>query len=232
MSNNGNGSGRAPAAILEDVASAVVVADAADASSLQALATAWEELAGALRRDSDRGMRELAEGCGRSLAAALADPALAPAALTAANDAVTQLQARLSRHAERAAPEAKPRAPERVERDADTVSLFGDFLQESADGLSRADQILMAVEEQGATAEHVNALFRVFHTIKGTAGFLDLADVVELAHTTETMLNHCRQNELALEGEPVDLCLEATTVMRAMLDAVKLAVEQSLPFGR
>jgi two-component system chemotaxis sensor kinase CheA len=232
MSSNANSSARAPAAILEDVAAAVVVADAADRSSLESLSRACEELAGALRRDSDKGMREIAEGCVRSLAAALADPSLATGALEAANDAVTRLQAQLARHADRSPSEPRPRAPERVERDADTVSLFGDFLQESADGLSRADQILMAVEEQGANAEHVNSLFRVFHTIKGTAGFLDLADVVELAHTTETMLNLCRQGELKLEGEPVDLCLEATTVMRAMLDAVKLAVEQSLPFGR
>ena len=232
MSSNANSSARAPAAILEDVAAAVVVADAADRSSLEGLSRACEELAGALRRDSDKGMREIAEGCVRSLAAALADPSLATGALEAANDAVTRLQAQLTRHADRSLAEPRPRAPERVERDADTVSLFGDFLQESADGLSRADQILMAVEEQGANAEHVNSLFRVFHTIKGTAGFLDLADVVELAHTTETMLNLCRQGELKLEGAPVDLCLEATTVMRAMLDAVKLAVEQSLPFGR
>jgi two-component system chemotaxis sensor kinase CheA len=232
MSSNANSSARAPAAILEDVAAAVVVADAADRSSLESLSRACEELAGALRRDSDKGMREIADGCVRSLAAALADPSLATGALEAANDAVTRLQAQLARHADRSPSEPRPRAPERVERDADTVSLFGDFLQESADGLSRADQILMAVEEQGANAEHVNSLFRVFHTIKGTAGFLDLADVVELAHTTETMLNLCRQGELKLEGEPVDLCLEATTVMRAMLDAVKLAVEQSLPFGR
>jgi two-component system chemotaxis sensor kinase CheA len=232
MSSSSNGSGRAPAAILEDAAAAVVVADAADPSSLGTLSRVCEELAGALRRDSDKGMRELAEACVQSLASAAADPSLAPAALEAANDAVTRLQAQLTRHGAHAPAEPKPRSPDRVERDADTVSLFGDFLQESADGLSRADQILMAVEEQSANSEHVNSLFRVFHTIKGTAGFLDLADVVELAHTTETMLNHCRQGELKLEGEPVDLCLEATTVMRAMLDAVKLAVEQSLPFGR
>ena len=79
----------------------------------------------------------------------------------------------------------------------------------------------MAVEESGANSEHVNSLFRVFHTIKGTAGFLELQDVVDLAHTTETMLNRCRQGELALEGDPTDLCLEATAVMRAMLDAVR-----------
>ena len=232
MSPQPNTPGRAPAAILEDVASGVVVSDASDPASLQRLSLACQELAGAFRRDSDKAMRDLAEVCVEGLARALEDPSLAPMALQSVNDAVTRLQALLSRPGAHPAPDARARPPERVERDADTVSLFGDFLQESGDGLSRADQILMAVEEQGANAEHVNSLFRVFHTIKGTAGFLDLADVVELAHTTETMLNRCRQGELKLEGEPTDLCLEATAVMRAMLDAVKVSVEQSLPFSR
>jgi len=228
MSPPPNDPGRSPGAILEDVAAAVVMADAADADSLRQLARICDELATSFRRDSDRAMREVVEACAEALRRAEADPVQAAPALQLASDTVTRLQGLLARPGAREA----PRAPDRVERDADTVSLFGDFLQESAEGISRADQILMAVEEQGATAEHVNSLFRVFHTIKGTAGFLDLADVVELAHTTETMLNRCRQGELKLEGEPTDLCLEATTVMRTMLDGVKSAVEQSLPFTR
>ncbi len=235
MGTHSNQPGRAPGAILEDAAAALVVADASDAESLQRLSGLCEELRVAFRRDSDKAMRALAEACSEALRRALASPPEAPAALDAVNDAITRLQLQLAKPGAAApleAPGARPRALERVERDPDTVSLFGDFLQESGEGLSRADQILMAVEESGANSEHVNSLFRVFHTIKGTAGFLELQDVVELAHTTETMLNRCRQGELKLEGDPTDLCLEATAVMRAMLDAVKVAVEQSLPFGR
>ncbi len=118
-----------------------------------------------------------------------------------------------------------PQASARVERDAETVALFGDFLQESAEGLSRVDQILMNVEKDGVTADSVNALFRVFHTIKGTAGFLELTYIVQLAHTTEAMLNRCRQGELQLTGTVTDLAFDATTAMRRMLEQVKAAVE-------
>jgi len=223
---------RAPTAILEETAAAVVMADAADAESLRHLVDLCGELHAALRRDSDKALRLLAEKCLAALERAAAGPAQAAEALQVVNDAVTALQLEVGRPGSAASHEPAKATPERVERDSDTVSLFGDFLQESGEGLSRADQILMAVEESGATSEHVNSLFRVFHTIKGTAGFLELQDVVDLAHITETMLNRCRQGELKLEGEPTDLCLEATAVMRAMLDAVKVAVEQSLPFAR
>jgi two-component system chemotaxis sensor kinase CheA len=120
---------------------------------------------------------------------------------------------------------APPAADEKVVRDAEMVGLFGEFLTESAEGLNRVDQTLIDVERDGANADTVNSLFRVFHTIKGTAGFLELTEVVELAHDTETMLNHCRENELKLEGVVIDLVFDATSAEREMLEAVRLAVE-------
>jgi two-component system chemotaxis sensor kinase CheA len=124
-------------------------------------------------------------------------------------------------------PEASPAAGagEKVLRDAETVGLFGEFLTESAEGLNRVDQSLIQVERDGANADTVNGLFRVFHTIKGTAGFLELTEVVELAHDTETMLNHCRENALRLEGGVIDLVFDATSAMREMLEAVRVAIE-------
>ncbi len=121
---------------------------------------------------------------------------------------------------------------ERVERDAETVGLFGEFLTESADGIGRVDEILMNVEQEGATPDSVNSLFRVFHTIKGTAGFLELEHVVELAHTTETMLNKCREGALALEGAVIDVVFDATTAMRTLLDGIRAAIEKSTAFPR
>jgi len=128
-----------------------------------------------------------------------------------------------------AAPQAAEEG-ERVERDGETVGLFGEFLTESADGIGRVDEILMNVERDGATPDSVNSLFRVFHTIKGTAGFLELEHVVELAHTTETMLNRCREGALALEGAVIDVVFDATAAMRTMLEGIRTAIEKSTAF--
>ncbi|HUK66234.1 MAG TPA: chemotaxis protein CheA [Anaeromyxobacteraceae bacterium] len=127
--------------------------------------------------------------------------------------------------------EAAP-ASERVSRDAETVGLFGEFLSESAEGLNRVDQILMNVERDGINADTVNSLFRVFHTIKGTAGFLELSEVVALAHETETMLNKCREKALELEGVVIDLVFDSTSALREMLESVRVAVEAGTGFSR
>ncbi|HET9598378.1 MAG TPA: chemotaxis protein CheA, partial [Anaeromyxobacteraceae bacterium] len=85
-------------------------------------------------------------------------------------------------------------------------------------------------ERDGVDDDTVNSLFRVFHTVKGTAGFLELSEVVSLAHETETMLNKCRENTLKLKGVVIDLVFDATSALREMLEGVRLAVEAGTAF--
>ena len=125
----------------------------------------------------------------------------------------------------RAKAEAARAGGPNVVRDAETVDLIQDFLSEVAELLTTADEILMAVEQDGLDPEKVNALFRVFHTIKGGAGFLDFDDIISLAHTTETLLDQVREGQVELEGPPLDHVFEATTMTRRLLDAIRTAVE-------
>ncbi len=148
---------------------------------------------------------------GRSAAPAPAEPAQ-PAAAVAEPEA--------------AAP-APAAAPVPTERDADTIELFGEFLQEADDGLVEADRLLMNVEQGVEVSEAVNGLFRVFHTIKGVAGFLELDEVTALAHTTETMLNMVRQDQLELSGDALNLVFDATSLMRQLMNEVRAAVDAS-----
>jgi len=115
-------------------------------------------------------------------------------------------------------------------RDPDTIALIGEFLSEGDEGLCRADQILMTVERDGATAEAINGLFRVFHTIKGVAGFLELLEIQSLAHTTESLLNGCREGLYSLVSERLDLVFDSTAMMRKIFTDLRMAVETSREF--
>ncbi|HEX7597627.1 MAG TPA: Hpt domain-containing protein, partial [Polyangia bacterium] len=121
--------------------------------------------------------------------------------------------------------------PQRVSRDEETVGLIGEFLSESEEGLSRADQILINSERGGVGAEAVNGLFRVFHTVKGVAGFLELTEITTLAHTTETMLNRCREGTLKLADQRLDAVFDATGMVRRMLGELRTAVQESMQFS-
>ena len=116
------------------------------------------------------------------------------------------------------------------DRDEETVSMIGDFLAESQEGLATADSLLMELESEEFDAEKVNGLFRVFHTIKGVAGFLELMEITKLAHVTETMMNKVRQGSLKMEGVVFDLLFDATEMLEQMLANVRQAVENHTSF--
>ncbi|MBN2799448.1 MAG: Hpt domain-containing protein, partial [Deltaproteobacteria bacterium] len=113
--------------------------------------------------------------------------------------------------------------------DEDMLDLVGDFLQECKDGLAQADELLLEASRRQAEAEEINALFRVFHTIKGTSSFLNLQDVTQVAHTTESMLNRVREGTLELTGAILDGAFDATALLRTLIDEVRVAAEGQRP---
>lgn len=198
----------------EALAAAVVAADVADPGSLGELGRA---LAAAAAADAlDGALAEEAGKLGCALAGDGAAAALARLSeLLGGGEPAAPAQA--------AVPELPPAA--RATRDADTLELIADFLEEGLDGLARADETLLAIERDGPHPDRTNALFRVFHTIKGVAGFLELAEIVSLAHTAETLLDHVRSGRLALQGEAFDLTFEATAALRGLLERLRQAVD-------
>lgn len=115
--------------------------------------------------------------------------------------------------------------PNVLARDPETLAMIGDFLNESDEGLAVADETLMTIECEGGTPERINSLFRVFHTIKGIAGFLELTGISNLAHDTETLLNQARQETIVLKGPLLDIVFDSTAMMRGLLGGIRLAVE-------
>lgn len=177
-------------------------------------------------RDVARALAEARQG------GALAGPLAAEAAALlealagkGAAEALQRLGALLADEGARAPAAAALPTAASAQRDAETVELIGDFLEESGEGLARADEMLLAVERGGPEPDKVHALFRVFHTIKGVAGFLELAEVVSLSHTTENLLNHVRDGRLELKGDAFDAVFEATAVLRRLLERLRGAVD-------
>ncbi len=122
----------------------------------------------------------------------------------------------------------KPSEQVAVDRDDETLEIITDFLQESDDGLNSADKILMRLEGGADDPDGINALFRVFHSIKGLSSFLEITDVTNLGHTTETLLDLARDGKLKLIGTPLDVVFESTEMMRQQLDNVRQSVENKL----
>lgn len=125
-------------------------------------------------------------------------------------------------------------APVAVERDqylsvryecdvlaADTdVGLVGEFVTESSEMLEAAESALLALESDLENIENVDIVFRAFHTIKGTAAYIGLARVAELAHLAESLLSRMRDREIQCSGGYANLALRSLDALKEMLSSI------------
>lgn len=103
--------------------------------------------------------------------------------------------------------------------------LLQDFLLESTELLSDVDNKLVELEKRPNDRALLNDIFRGFHTIKGGAGFLNVAPMVTICHRTENLFDKLRNSELALTSELMDVILDATGAVRDMFTTLS----QGLP---
>ena len=96
--------------------------------------------------------------------------------------------------------------------------LLQDFLTEASELLLDVDNKLVELEKRPDDRKLLNDIFRGFHTIKGGAGFLNVAELVALCHLTENLFDKLRNGQLSLRQETMDVILEATGTVRAMFN--------------
>lgn len=105
--------------------------------------------------------------------------------------------------------------------------LVRDFLEEAGEHLQSVEQHLILWEDEPENSEHVDTIFRGFHTIKGVAGFLNLQDIQHTSHEFENLLDEVRSGERELSRQLIDLILRGVDGLRAMTGAL----EESLARG-
>ncbi len=122
--------------------------------------------------------------------------------------------------------DSKAASSTQLGNDPDILELIADFVIESEDDLTQVEQLLAKLDQGGAQPEQVDLLFRVFHSIKGTAAFLNAPDVRELAHAAEAVLRAIRDGETPLSGLALEAVSEAAELMRGLVEDIGAAVQK------
>jgi two-component system chemotaxis sensor kinase CheA len=99
--------------------------------------------------------------------------------------------------------------------------IIQDFLTEGGELLERLDQDLVQLESTPRDPEMLNAVFRALHTIKGSASFLALTELVSVAHAAESALNAARSGVVVVDRAAMDLILGAVDVLRRQFDNLR-----------
>ena len=101
--------------------------------------------------------------------------------------------------------------------DIDLSQFYQIFFEEAGENLDQMEQMLLALDVEAAEDEELNAIFRCAHSIKGGAATFGFADVAELTHQAESLLDKLRRHELKPTTAMVDVLLESSDALRGQL---------------
>jgi len=82
------------------------------------------------------------------------------------------------------------------------------FLDELNENLNYLDEAIIALEENPDDTETLSEIFRVAHTIKGSAGFLGLTNLVNLGHAMENVFAKFQSGSIAVTKNVIDTVLQ------------------------
>ncbi|MEW6182070.1 MAG: chemotaxis protein CheA [Bacillota bacterium] len=110
--------------------------------------------------------------------------------------------------------------------DQERRELIKEFLTEGRELLDEVEPQIITMEQSAVASgevniEILNAIFRLFHTLKGAAGFLDFPTVVAVTHEAETLLDMFRKGKADVEPGHVDLLCRTSDLIRIILDSVE-----------
>ena len=99
----------------------------------------------------------------------------------------------------------------------DLSQFYQVFFEEAGENLDTMEQQLLAIDIEAADDEELNSIFRCAHSVKGGAATFGFADVAELTHQMETLLDRLRRRELTPTAPMVDVLLQSGDALRSQL---------------
>ena len=90
------------------------------------------------------------------------------------------------------------------------------FLEEAEEQLQLLDQDIIRLENEGNDEALLQEIFRAAHTLKGSSAMVGHAQMAELAHSMESLLDKVRKGTLIPSGNVIDALLHSLDGLRAL----------------
>jgi two-component system, chemotaxis family, sensor kinase CheA len=109
------------------------------------------------------------------------------------------------------------------------TALQEQFIAEARELVHQATDDLIAAERDGFSAERIDRVFRAFHTLKGSAGVVDLPAMALTLHAAEDLLAAIKAGRLASSPSVINQVLACLDQVSAWV--ADFEVRQALPLG-
>ena len=87
-------------------------------------------------------------------------------------------------------------------------SLLKDFFEEAFEMLDRLEENILILDKDRDNVDAVQEIFRAVHTLKGSAGAVELFDTQKYAHRFEDLLDLIRDNKINVDDATIDILLK------------------------
>ncbi len=92
------------------------------------------------------------------------------------------------------------------------------FIDETEDLLSELEGMLLDLESNPENKSHLDAVFRLMHTIKGSSGMVGEDKIYKFAHKVEDVFDSVRKGEIPFNSELANIALEARDIILSILN--------------
>ena len=102
--------------------------------------------------------------------------------------------------------------------DTDKLNLamfMADYLSDAKEGFQEANSALLSLEKDYTQKEHLDAILRVFHTLKRSSSMLNFTDISDFSHRCEDFVARLRKQEIPVDKDTVDFLFEVNDAMEA-----------------
>ena len=106
-------------------------------------------------------------------------------------------------------------------------SLLKDFFEEAFDMLDRLEQNILILDKDRNNTDAVQEIFRAVHTLKGSAGAVELFDTQKYAHRFEDLLDLIRNNQIKVDDKTIDILLKGIDILKELINGASEEKEYS-----
>lgn len=97
----------------------------------------------------------------------------------------------------------------------------GMFISETKEHLQTMNGLIVSLEQAPNDQEHIEALFRVAHSVKGMSASMGYHNIADLSHRLEDLMDLFRKGELAVNADAVDLLFEGLDALEIMVTGIE-----------
>jgi len=102
-----------------------------------------------------------------------------------------------------------------------------DFIARALEDLEVIETNALELDNDCENMEAINAMFRSFHNIKGSSGFVGQDVIQKIAHQTETLMDGCRKNTIKVNKQIIDLILNSVDFIKQICEDINITSDET-----